>query len=120
MSVGPPLAAAKKMGRQSTADAFLAYKLKVDVGQLVTFVPTGFHLVDFPKKGDDRFPLIIPYGAEVAGADDAAGTTPVSTSSRSALTWSASPPRPPRSAARTTYAGAQIVESRPHHREVRR
>ena len=70
---GPPLAAAKKMGQASTANAFFPSKLKVNVGDSVTFVPAGFHTVNFPKKGDGPLPLIIPTGQKVAGANDAAG-----------------------------------------------
>jgi plastocyanin len=74
VSVGPPLAAAKKMGETTTANAFFPSKLKVNVGDSVKFVPAGFHTVNFPKKGDGALPLIIPTGQKVSGAVDAAGT----------------------------------------------
>ncbi len=73
VSVGPPLAAAKKMGETTTANAFFPSKLKVNVGDSVKFVPAGFHTVNFPKKGDGPFDLIIPTGQKVAGSNDAAG-----------------------------------------------
>jgi len=73
VSVGPPLAAAKKMGQTTTANAFFPSKLKVNVGDSVKFVPAGFHTVNFPKKGDGPLQLIIPNGQKVAGAADAAG-----------------------------------------------
>jgi plastocyanin len=73
VSVGPPLAAAKKMGETTTANAFFPSKLKVNAGDSVQFVPAGFHTVNFPKKGDGPFDLIIPTGQKVAGANDAAG-----------------------------------------------
>ena len=71
--VGPPRAAAKKMGETTTANAFFPSKLKVNVGDSVKFVPAGFHTVNFPKKGDGPLQLIIPTGQKVAGAADAAG-----------------------------------------------
>ena len=73
VSVGPPLAAAKKMGQTTTANAFFPSKLKVNVGDSVKFVPAGFHTVNFPKKGDGPLPLIIPTGQKVAVRNDAAG-----------------------------------------------
>ena len=73
MYVGPPLAAAKKIGQTTTANAFFPSKLKVNVGDSVNFVPAGFHTVNFPKKGDGALQLIVPTGQKVAGAADAAG-----------------------------------------------
>jgi plastocyanin len=73
VSVGPPLATAKKLGDGTTANAFFPTKLKVNAGDSVKFVPAGFHTVNIPKKGDGPFDLIIPTGQKVAGANDAAG-----------------------------------------------
>ena len=71
--VGPPRAAAKKMGETTTANAFFPSKLKVNVGDSVRFVPAGFHTVNFPKKGEGPLQVIVPTGQKVAGAADAAG-----------------------------------------------
>src|SRR3954453_13203508 len=73
VSVRPPLAAAKKMGETTTANAFFPSKLKGKVGDSVRFVPAGFHTVDFPRKGGGPLPLIVPTGQKVSGANDAAG-----------------------------------------------
>jgi len=73
VSVGPPPAAAKKMGEASTANAFFPAKLKINVGDSVKFKPAGFHTINIPKKGDGALPLIIPTGQKVAGVTDAAG-----------------------------------------------
>jgi plastocyanin len=73
ISVGPPAAAAKAMGQTSTANAFFPSKLKVNVGDSVSFKPAGFHTINLPKKGDGALPLIVPTGQKVAGSTDAAG-----------------------------------------------
>jgi plastocyanin len=73
MYAGPPLATAKKLGEASTANAFFPSKLKVNVGDSVSFVPAGFHTVNLPKKGDGALPFILPTGQKVAGSADAAG-----------------------------------------------
>ena len=73
ISVGPPSAAAKAMGRESTANAFFPSKLKVNVGDSVKFVPEGFHTINLPKKGFSALPLILPTGDKVAGSLDATG-----------------------------------------------
>lgn len=74
MLVGPPMATAKKLGEATTANAFFPSKLKVNVGDSVSFVPAGFHNVDLPKKGGAGIPFIMPTGQKVAGSLDAAGT----------------------------------------------
>jgi plastocyanin len=73
MYVGPPLATAKKLGETTTANAFFPSKLKVNVGDSVSFVPAGFHTVNLPKKGDGALPFILPTGTKAAGVTDAAG-----------------------------------------------
>jgi plastocyanin len=73
VSVGPPLATAKKLGEASTANAFFPAKLKINAGDSVKFAPAGFHTVNFPKKGDGPFDLIVPTGNKVTDAKDAAG-----------------------------------------------
>jgi plastocyanin len=112
VSVGPPLAAAKKMGETATANAFFPSKLKVNVGDSVKFVPAGFHTVNFPKKGDGALPLIIPTGQKVAGSNDAAGA-PFWFNGQDALSLNPAFAAPPASTwgKKATYTGAKMVES---------
>src|SRR3954471_421557 len=72
MYAGPPAATAFKLGDTKTANAFFPSKLKVNVGDSVSFVPAGFHSVHLPKKGQGAVPLIVPTGEKIAGATDAA------------------------------------------------
>jgi len=112
VSVGPPLAAAKKMGQTTTANAFFPSKLKVNVGDSVKFVPAGFHTVNFPKKGDGPLPLIIPTGQKVAGANDAAGAA-FWFNGQDSLSLNPAFAAPPASTwgKKATYTGAKMVES---------
>jgi plastocyanin len=112
VSVGPPLTAAKKMGQTTTANAFFPSKLKINVGDSVKFVPAGFHTVNFPKKGDGPFPLIIPTGQKIAGANDAAGA-PFWFNGQDALSLNPAFAAPPASTwgKKATYTGAKTVES---------
>src|SRR5215813_9424935 len=73
MYVGPPLATAKKLGETTTANAFFPSKLKVNVGDSVSFVPAGFHTVHLPKHGTGAVALIVSTGQKIAGSTDAAG-----------------------------------------------
>jgi plastocyanin len=73
MYVGPPPAAAKKLG-ETTVNAFFPSKLTVAAGDSVRFAPMGFHNVHLPKKGDGAAPFLIPTGEKVAGLNDAAGS----------------------------------------------
>src|SRR5215475_9364995 len=73
MYAGPPLATAKQLGQTTTANAFFPSKLKVNVGDSVSFVPAGFHTVHLPKHGAGAVPLIVSTGQKVAGSTDAAG-----------------------------------------------
>ena len=73
MYAGPPKATAKALGDTITANAFFPSKLKVNVGDSVSFVPMGFHSIHLPKHGQGALSLIVPTGSKVAGATDAAG-----------------------------------------------
>jgi plastocyanin len=73
MYAGPPAATAKKLGETTIANAFFPSKLKVNVGDSVSFVPAGFHTVNLPKNGDGPLSLFLPTGQKVAGSLDAAG-----------------------------------------------
>jgi plastocyanin len=74
MYVGSPPATTKKLGETTIANAFFPAKLTVAAGDSVKFVPSGFHNVHLPKKGEGAAPFLIPSGQKVAGAADAAGT----------------------------------------------
>lgn len=65
---------AKVLQRQLNSDAnqFFRSTVTVHVGDAVRFVPFGFHNVDFPKRGGDAQPLVVP-GAAASGQLDAAG-----------------------------------------------
>jgi plastocyanin len=52
---------------------FFPHTIRVNAGDTVTFMPTGFHTVDFPQKGGGPVPLFSPTGQKVANAVDAAG-----------------------------------------------
>jgi|tagenome__1003787_1003787.scaffolds.fasta_scaffold20820268_1 plastocyanin len=112
VSVGPPLAAAKKLGETTTANAFFPSKLKVHVGDAVKFVPAGFHTVDFPKKGGGPLPLIVPAGEKVSGLNDAAGAA-FWFNGQDALSLNPGFAAPPASTwgKKATYTGANAVES---------
>jgi len=77
--MGPPLAAQKtfaKAGAKPTdlqVNAFFPTTTTIHVGDKVTFVPTGFHNLDIPKKGGSGVALFAPTGTKAAGANDAAG-----------------------------------------------
>src|SRR3954469_7215171 len=68
MYAGPPAATAKKLGETTIANAFFPSKLKVNVGDSVSFVPAGFHTVNLPKHGDGPLSLFLPTGQKVAGS----------------------------------------------------
>src|SRR5690242_9218719 len=110
VSVGPPLAAAKKMGETTTANAFFPSKLTVNVGDSVKFAPAGFHTVNFPKKGDGPFDLIIPTGQKVAGSNDAAGAA-FWFNGQDALSLNPAFATANAWGKKTTYTGAKGIES---------
>jgi plastocyanin len=110
VSVGPPLATAKKLGETTTANAFFPTKLKINVGDSVKFAPAGFHTVNFPKKGDGPFDLIIPTGQKVADAKDAAGA-PFWFNGQDALSLNPAFATANAWGKKATYTGAKGVES---------
>lgn len=65
---------AKVLQRQLNSDAnqFFRSTVTVHVGDAVRFVPFGFHNADFPKRGGDAQPLLVPSAA-ASGQADAAG-----------------------------------------------
>ena len=52
---------------------FFPHQATIHKGDKIKFLPTGFHSVDLPARGDQSTPLISPAGAKIAGVNDAAG-----------------------------------------------
>ena len=65
---------AKVLQQQLSSDAnqFFRSTVTIHAGDAVRFIPFGFHNVDFPKRGEDAEPLVVP-GAAASGQLDAAG-----------------------------------------------
>jgi plastocyanin len=57
----------------SDVNDFFPHSTTVHVGDKVKFLPTGFHTVEFPAKGQDPAPLAAPTGKLISGSNDAAG-----------------------------------------------
>jgi plastocyanin len=74
--VGTPASAQKTIGDTYGADvnAYFPTSIKVDVGDKIKFVPSGFHTVEIPPRGSGPSALVEPAGTKVAGANDAAGS----------------------------------------------
>jgi plastocyanin len=80
VSMGTPLSAQKDLGKIgaagnvfSDANAFFPNGVTIHSGDSVKFAPTGFHDVNFPKKGGKPNGLLAPAGT-TSGVVDAAGT----------------------------------------------
>src|SRR6478672_9862713 len=56
----------------SDVNDFFPHGTTVHVGDKIRFLATGFHTFEFPKKGTDPVPFIVPDGNTIAGANDAA------------------------------------------------
>jgi plastocyanin len=65
---------AKVLQQQLSSDAnqFFRKTVTIRAGDAVRFLPFGFHNVDFPRRGGDTQPLVVP-GAAASGVLDAAG-----------------------------------------------
>jgi plastocyanin len=65
---------AKVLQQQLSSDAnqFFRKTVTIRAGDAVRFLPFGFHNVDFPRRGGDPQPLVVP-GAAASGQLDAAG-----------------------------------------------
>jgi len=71
--MGTPPTSQKALGKYNAdVNAFFPSSITVHVGQKVSFVPSGFHNVEFPAKGAKPTPLLSPQGP-ISGALDAAG-----------------------------------------------
>jgi plastocyanin len=74
VDMGVPTAnqkAFQKLG--ADVNAFFPSTITIHKGDKIKFVPTAFHSVDFPKKGDIPAPLAGPSGQTIANDLDAAG-----------------------------------------------
>ena len=73
--MGTPPSAQKTFQEKYGIDVndFFPHTISVHVGDSVRFVPSGFHTVDFPPKGEEDLPVFAPTGQTVAGATDALG-----------------------------------------------
>lgn len=74
VTMGLPPKAAKQLQDRLGSDAnqFFRKTVTIRAGDAVRFLPFGFHNVDFPKRGGDVAPLIVP-GEATSGQNDAAG-----------------------------------------------
>ncbi|HEX6023364.1 MAG TPA: hypothetical protein VFZ00_15315, partial [Solirubrobacter sp.] len=72
--MGAPPATAKKLGEQTTTNAFFPSKVTIAAGDSVKFAPAGFHTLNIPPKGGPAIlPIFAPNGTKVEGSNDAAG-----------------------------------------------
>jgi plastocyanin len=72
VTMGTPLTSQPTFQRAlSDVNDFFPHGVRIHVGDNVRFVPTSFHTVNFPAKGQDPLPLIAPAGT-ISGVNDAA------------------------------------------------
>jgi plastocyanin len=76
VNMGLPVSAQKAFNQQLGAEVndFFPHGVTVHVGDKVSFVPTGFHTVNLPKKGGGPVPFLSPDGT-ATGLADAAGAS---------------------------------------------
>jgi plastocyanin len=72
MGVTPQQGKVMQQQLSSDANQFFPRTATVHAGDSVRFLPFGFHNADFPKRGGDALPLVVP-GAPTSGLVDAAG-----------------------------------------------
>lgn len=72
--LGEPKSAQKEFNQKYSADVddFFPHTITIHAGDSVRFVPTNFHTVDFPARGQKPLPLVTP-AATKANEMDAAG-----------------------------------------------
>lgn len=58
---------------QSDVNDFFPHGVTINAGDIVKFVPTGFHTVDLPPRGRKPVALLAATGKQVSGANDAIG-----------------------------------------------
>jgi plastocyanin len=69
----PPASGKAFQNLNADVNAFFPSAITVHKGDKIRFAPTGFHTVDFPKKGDIPLPLATPSGKTIANDLDPAG-----------------------------------------------
>jgi plastocyanin len=73
VTMGLPLASQSTFQHAgSDVNDFFPHGVRIHAGDKVRFVPTGFHTVNFPAKGQDPDSLVAPAG-KISGINDAAG-----------------------------------------------
>jgi plastocyanin len=110
VTMGPPAAAQKVLGDQYRGDAtdFFPHGVTIHVGDSVRFLERGFHTVDFPVRGADPAPFVLP-GAPIANSVDAAGA-PFWFNGLPAVGLNV-PALPPQFGKTVTFSGAKRVTS---------
>jgi plastocyanin len=116
VDMGTPTSAQKDLGKIgaagnvfSDANAFFPNGVTIHAGDSVKFVPTGFHDVNFPKKGGKTTGLLAPAGT-TAGVVDAAGAA-FWFNGQPTLAFPPALGPPGLYGKKTTYTGAKPVES---------
>jgi len=72
MGVTPQQGKVMQQQLSSDANQFFPGTVTVHAGDSVRFLPFGFHNADFPRRGGQGLPLVVP-GAPTSGQVDAAG-----------------------------------------------
>lgn len=74
VTMGPTPNVEKRLNTRFGSDVndFFPHGTTIHVGDRIRFVPSNFHTVDFPRRGQGAVPLFSPTGQDVAGALDAA------------------------------------------------
>jgi plastocyanin len=73
VSMGTPTTSAKNFQKfGADVNDFFPHGITIRAGQKVKFVPSGFHSINIPKKGDGPLPLIVP-SPTIANNNDEAG-----------------------------------------------
>jgi plastocyanin len=68
----PPASQKAVENTGSDVNAFFPGSVRIHAGDVVSFVPVGFHTVDLPASGGP-LPLVSPTGKKISGLLDAAG-----------------------------------------------
>jgi plastocyanin len=74
VTMGPTPDVERQLNTRFASDVndFFPHGTTIHVGDRIRFVPTTFHTVDFPRRGQGAIPLFSPTGEKVVGARDAA------------------------------------------------
>jgi plastocyanin len=112
VTMGLPTAAQKTFNQKLSSDVndFFPHGITIRAGDSIRFVPTGFHTVDLPPRGNGPLALITPNGQKVSGALDAAGA-PFWFNGQDQVGFNPALATAPGFGKRFTYTGANRVES---------